>query len=210
MENTFFQDYQNLINSFEALKKEASNPFFKSKYVTLNQILPIVKKHCTEHNFVFTQTIGRKDNVNILETALIHKSDKSITSQIEIIAKDQSDPQKVGAGITYARRYSLVTMFCLEDEDDDGNTASQPQGQKNATQATYSSFTPKNDNIPVEPEYMPISKMSNSKVINKMSNYKKPENTLVVGDKCPVCGETIIAGKFGAYCVACWKKKNNK
>ena len=32
--------------------------------------------------------------------------------------------QQLGSAITYARRYGLVSMFGLEQEDDDGNLAS--------------------------------------------------------------------------------------
>jgi hypothetical protein len=35
-----------------------------------------------------------------------------------------ANPQKIGSNLTYYRRYALVTMLGLEDEDDDGNVAS--------------------------------------------------------------------------------------
>lgn len=124
--NNFFKDYQNLINSFDRLKKDASNPFFKSKYVQLKDILKIAKEKCTEHNFIliqyplFDDTLGR----NTLQTILQHKDGQKITGNIEIVAKDPTDPQKVGGGLTYMRRYSLTCMLGLEEEDDDGNQAS--------------------------------------------------------------------------------------
>lgn len=123
MENTFFQDYTKLMTSFEALKKDSDNPFFKSKYVNLNQILPIVKKHCSENNFMFSQRPARQEGKNILVTEIMHKSGEKLTGEIEIVSKEFYDPQKVGAGLTYMRRYSLVCMFGLEDFDDDGNYA---------------------------------------------------------------------------------------
>lgn len=147
IENTFFKDYQNLINSFEALKKEADNPFFKSKYVPLNAILPIVKKKCTEHNFILMQMPVTHEGKNFLRTVIEHKDGDNIEGQIEIVAKDQTDPQKVGGGLTYARRYSLTCMFGLEEEDDDGNKASQPyttQKPQNATTGTKPQY-PNND-----------------------------------------------------------------
>ena len=45
--------------------------------------------------------------------------------------------QQLGSAITYARRYGLVSMFGLEQEDDDGNLASgnnQKPVQKQASQ----------------------------------------------------------------------------
>jgi hypothetical protein len=121
--DTFFQDYKNLMNSFEALKKSEANPFFKSKYVPLNQILPIVKKHCTENNFIFYQTPFVDESGPVLVTVIEHVSGRTIEGSAPIVAKDPTDPQKVGAGLTYMRRYSLTCMFGLEEEDLDGNDA---------------------------------------------------------------------------------------
>jgi hypothetical protein len=37
--------------------------------------------------------------------------------------KDASNPQAYGSAITYARRYALAGIFCLNQEDDDANSA---------------------------------------------------------------------------------------
>lgn len=132
--DSFFEDYQTLINSFEALKKTEANPFFKSKYVPLKIILPIVKENCTKNNFIFMQTPSYGDGKNLLRTELIHKSGHIIAGTIEIVAKDSTDPQKVGAGLTYMRRYMLTCMFGLEEDDDDGNSAS---GKATRTPSPY-------------------------------------------------------------------------
>ena len=185
-ENTFFKDYQSLINSFEALKKEKENPFFKSKYVTLNQILPVVKAKCTEHNFILMQfpMVREVDegSKNTLATHILHKDGKEIKGEIEIISKDPNDPQKVGAGITYMRRYSLITMFGLEDEDDDGNLASNT---KPATiQQVKETFATPPQAGPQAPTPIPQ------------------------GQKCQKCGADMKLSKAGSmYCAElCWKK----
>ena len=120
----FFKDYQNLILSFEALKKDSDNPFFHSKYVNLNQILPIVKKNCKDNNFMFIQRPVRSEGKNLLCTELLHESGEKVSGEIEIVSKDSFDPQKLGAGMTYMRRYMLTCMLGLEDRDDDANYAS--------------------------------------------------------------------------------------
>jgi hypothetical protein len=121
---TFFQDYQNLIDSFEALSKSADNPFFKSKYVPLKVILPLVKENCKKHNFLFFQVPVFQEGKNLLNTIIEHKEGRKIEGKIEIVAKDAGDPQKLGAGLTYMRRYMLTCMLGLEEDDDDGNKAS--------------------------------------------------------------------------------------
>ena len=123
-ETTFFKDYQNLINSFEALKKSADNPFFKSKYVPLKEILPIVKENCHKNNFILIQVPLMIDGISCLGMTIRHSSGEEITGDVELVHKPE-DPQKMGASITYMRRYMLTCMFGLEEEDDDGNTASE-------------------------------------------------------------------------------------
>ena len=130
---TFFEDYKNLMISFEALKKSEANPFFKSKYVPLNQILPIVKEKCAENNFIVYQYPKTAEGKTILTTVIEHKDGRKMEGDVEIISKDPNDPQKLGAGLTYMRRYSLTCMFGLQEEDDDGQRASTPYKPKPAT-----------------------------------------------------------------------------
>ena len=122
----FFKDYQAMLLAVDRLKKDETNPFFKAKYVQLKDVLAEVKKVCKDHNFIFYQkpSVRYKENnhVNVLETIIQHKDGEKIEGLIEIISKDNNDPQKVGAGLTYMRRYSLTTMFGIEEEDDDGDS----------------------------------------------------------------------------------------
>ena len=124
--NTFFEDYQKLLLSIEPLKKDASNPYYQSMYVDLNQVLWECKKACRDHNFIVIQyPVGME-----LKTELRHISGEKIDASIALAAKDPSDPQKLGSSITYMRRYSLVCLFGLEQVDDDGNDASRTPPKK--------------------------------------------------------------------------------
>lgn len=49
-----------------------------------------------------------------------------MTGRTPVLVKDPTDPQKMGSGITYAKRYGLQSAFGLPSEDDDGNSASMP------------------------------------------------------------------------------------
>lgn len=126
---TFFKDYQKLQATAKRLEKTGNNPFFKSKYVELKDVLSLAKELCAANNFIFIQTpqfIERYDEtgVAILQTELIHKDGEKIVAQIPLAAKDKNDPQKIGGAITYMRRYSLTAILGLEEEDDDGNKSS--------------------------------------------------------------------------------------
>ena len=52
--------------------------------------------------------------------------------------KDLNNPQQQGSAITYARRYALASIFNLNQEDDDGNTATGYQ-----VKAVKEEMTPK-------------------------------------------------------------------
>lgn len=122
-ENTFFEDWQNLVDSFDKLYKTENNPFFKSKYVPLKDILPVVKKHCKKNNFIFFQVPKIVEGKNALSTTFMHKGGEKVEGMIELVAKDEKDPQKLGGAVTYMRRYSLTCMLGLEEADDDGNNS---------------------------------------------------------------------------------------
>lgn len=125
MKQEFFEDYKKLMGDVQALKKDADNPFFKSKYVPLKNVLEEAKRVCIKNNFIFVQyPVVTQDGKNTLVTKLTHSSGESFVGQIELVSKDPNDPQKIGAGMTYMRRYSLTSMLGIEEDDDDGNSAS--------------------------------------------------------------------------------------
>ena len=109
---------------FPLIKKEDSNPFFKSKYAGLPSVLEVVTPILNKNDLVLVQSpISEGERVGV-ETTIYHVSGESITSKFTMnLAKN--DPQGAGSAITYARRYSLVSMLGLNvDDDDDGNVAS--------------------------------------------------------------------------------------
>lgn len=130
----FYDDYKALLLESQVLKKDTENPFYKSKYVQLKDVLDHAKNICTKHNFIFIQYPVLKDCLRCLKTELIHESGEKIEAFSPLSNID--DPQKVGASITYMRRYSLTSLLGIEEEDDDGNSlAKAPQTSSKAQQA---------------------------------------------------------------------------
>ena len=109
------------------IKKDASNPFFKSKYAPLDSILPIVLPLLKETGLVLTQI----PEGNTLITRIAHiESGEVLEGKADLIL-DKQNPQGHGSAITYMRRYALVAMLGLNtEEDDDGNKASAKVGKK--------------------------------------------------------------------------------
>lgn len=104
------------------IKKSADNPFFKSKYAPLDEIIPAIREAMKKHGLAYIQVPQGADEV---ETTIVHaESGQSISGTIKMTPKDAS-PQGHGSAITYARRYALVSMLGLNTEgDDDGNASS--------------------------------------------------------------------------------------
>ena len=107
------------------IKKTEDNPFFKSKYFDVNAILAALKPILTKHGLVLTQGFGAESasGKNALTTIITNAEDEKQIISI-VYLPDLADPQKFGSAVTYYRRYALQSLFALEAEDDDGNTAS--------------------------------------------------------------------------------------
>lgn len=58
----------------------------------------------------------------ILTSMLCHSSGEFISYDFKIPIPYNADAQKVGAAITYARRYAFCSIFKISQEDDDGNS----------------------------------------------------------------------------------------
>lgn len=105
------------------IKKDSKNPFFKSNYASLSNILNEIGDPLLEAGLVITQF----PDGNGLVSMLIHsESGEFISSNYIMPVAKANDPQALGSSITYARRYAITAILSLNVEDDDGNKASEP------------------------------------------------------------------------------------
>jgi len=110
-------EFQKTVSS---LKKDGTNPHFKKKYTTINGILDEIKPKLSKLGLTILQPIrGGKIFTEIWE-------EKNLLLSTDIELPKDINPQQLGSAITYFRRYSLISLFCLETEDDDANDASAP------------------------------------------------------------------------------------
>ena len=120
--------------------KSADNPYFKSKYAGLDEVIEACRNVLNKHGIAVTQTVEYTPEVTrkgeksediyttpqqtFLVTTLLY-GDQSIRSVIPLDYK-RGDMQSFGSALTYARRYGLAAICCLSTEDsldDDGNKA---------------------------------------------------------------------------------------
>ena len=104
--------------------KDSSNPAFRSKYADLSAVLAVIRKPMADNELCVLQSPDRSDGGVEVETRILHKSGEWI-SQSCFIPITKWDAHGTGSGITYGRRYGLMSIFCIGTEDDDGNTAVQ-------------------------------------------------------------------------------------
>jgi hypothetical protein len=117
--------------------KNATNPAFKSTYAELSSVIDTISETLNKHGIVHLQPLEVIEGEQYIKTMLVHtESDTSITSLYKVVSKDPTNPQAVGGGITYGRRYSLMSILGLAPEDDDGNLASQKAPQSPASAQT--------------------------------------------------------------------------
>lgn len=105
----------------EKISKDSTNPFFKSKYASLSNILEHIQIPLGECEL----SIAQFPDESGLTTILMHTSGEYLESTYLMPVSKINDPQAVGSAITYARRYALGSILGLNiEEDDDANKAS--------------------------------------------------------------------------------------
>lgn len=110
----------------KAIKRNDDNPYFKSKYASLETIQQHIKPHLTKAGLVVTQANVVINDLPFVQTRVWHvESGEFVESVFPVIVTKQS-AQDYGSAVSYAKRYSLTGLLNLiiQDEDDDGNTVS--------------------------------------------------------------------------------------
>ena len=91
------------------------------RYAPLSTGLDIVRKTLSQHEIATMQTTSIDETAGIvrLNTVLAHASGEWIASDWPVCPIAETErPQRMGAALTYARRYSLFTLVGIAGEDD--------------------------------------------------------------------------------------------
>jgi hypothetical protein len=103
------------------------------RYAPLSSGLDIVRKTLGQHEIATVQTTAIDQTAGIvnLTTVLAHASGEWIASDWPVCSiGDTATPHRMGAALTYARRYALFTLVGIAGEDDldapDLNTPTAP------------------------------------------------------------------------------------
>lgn len=118
--------------------KDKNNPFFKSKYVPLENVVEAITQEAPNHGLSFVQWALNDEQGRVgVATMLMHESGEWIEFDSVHMKADKETAQGAGALITYLKRYSLSAVFGItSDQDDDGNSASGNQAPKQEKMAS--------------------------------------------------------------------------
>ena len=109
----------NLQQEIGTVSKDASNPFYKSKYFDINSLIKQLQPLLKKHRLLLLQPI--EEDMVVSKLICVDGTGATISGlKLPVIA----DPQKLGSCITYYRRYTLSSLLGLQAEDDDANAAS--------------------------------------------------------------------------------------
>jgi len=101
------------------------------KYADLASCLQAIKKPLSDNGLSVSQLVTSDADKQVLVTLLLHESGQWLKSMFcieNVVMKQCTSPQQIGAGLTYARRYALSAIVGLTQEDDDA--ASVPKSKK--------------------------------------------------------------------------------
>jgi len=105
----------------EDAAKSSKNDFYKSKYADLSSVRAAIRQPFADNGLSVMQwPITVPGGVKVI-TILAHKSGGRITGELFMPVKHE--PHPIGSGISYARRYALMSIANLAADDDDGNAA---------------------------------------------------------------------------------------
>ncbi len=108
--------------------KDATNPFTRSRYATLNAVVDTCKKALLDNGIWMTQiTVPSEAGTIALLTKLTHAETGQYQASLTVLPLQKPDCQGAGSAITYARRYALTAMLgMVTEDDDDGEGAKLP------------------------------------------------------------------------------------
>lgn len=112
--------------------KSGVNTYYNSKYADLAAVRSAIREPLAVNDLSIVQLPKTVSGGVEVTTMLLHKSGQFISESLFMplfpkVNKDgkisEVDAHAIGSGISYARRYGLMSILCIAADDDDGNAA---------------------------------------------------------------------------------------
>lgn len=96
---------------------------YKYSYTTLTEVLRAVKEVLGDQGLSLAQPVGVRDGFLVVDVLITDVESGQYLIFPGMAHQIERDPQAMGSAITYGRRYTLMSLFGIETEDDDGQEA---------------------------------------------------------------------------------------
>jgi hypothetical protein len=200
-----------LINPEKSLTATIHSPFPREidrtfRYASLSSGLDIVRKALGKHEIATVQTTAIDNEAGLirLTTVLAHSSGEWVSSDWPVCPVGETGaPHKMGAALTYARRYSLFTLVGIAGEDD-LDAPGLPSSHLNGGSASFG-HEKKNGNAGAAavPYVRPKENSSGRKIITGItSSPLPPDQSAALRDR--LLGE--VSGLQSAENAASWAR----
>ena len=105
-------------------EKSSDNPFFKSKYADLAEVLGQIRPIFSKHGLSLVQFPGQEQDGHVqVTTRLMHKSGQWMEGTLSMPVQGKNIAQDSGSVITYMRRYAAAAVAGIAQVDSDANQA---------------------------------------------------------------------------------------
>jgi hypothetical protein len=149
-----FSDLKEMPKALVKMQKELENPVKNKQvkmslksgrsvsygYVELDELLQLTKEIIAENDFSVVQSPYDDAEKFGIETMLIHSSGEFIKGRFSKKISGGESAQDLGGIITYFRRYHILSMLNLAQEDDDAIRASGNKQVSNAASDKQKKF----------------------------------------------------------------------
>ena len=177
-----------VINELKNPISSADNGYYNSKYTPLPDVLEHVKPTLQKHGIAVLQTVeteyensnqnSKEISIVTVKNSIIHKSGAKLDLPPVTFKTPSTSPHAIASAITYARRYSLMTILGIagKEDDDDGNYSSNVYTQNQFTPhqnpfPVQNQFMPNQNPFPVQAQQTPVNQQSS------VQHYTQPEQT---------------------------------
>lgn len=182
--NEVFSAFSAFQNQVTDVKRDTAA--LKHKYATLDQVLHVSRQLLASHGLGVTQLIGNCSGEYVeIETIILHKSGQFFSKKMMFamgkIPLNSSGresinmAQFVGLNISYARRYGLLAILGMTQEDNDAEIPQQKNQQKSYP-ANAHGFQQNNEYKKERPydSDIDVRKLAIDQIINLIGKYEIP------------------------------------
>ncbi len=130
-------------------EKSSSNPFFKSKYADLAEVLGQIRPIFSKHELSIVQFPHQEEDGHVsVTTRLMHSSGQWMEDDLTMPVQGKNIAQDSGSVITYMRRYAAAAVAGIAQVDSDANQADKKDDKLDKPKARQQKQEDQGDELP--------------------------------------------------------------